>query len=62
MLERVRQVKGSSTNKTQEKLEEIVKDLPPDKLRKLNEELYHFVCKSIIALLKDSIAGPMCKE
>lgn len=46
------------TNTIQEKLDEILKDLPPDKLEELNEELHHFMCNSIIALLKDSIAGP----
>jgi hypothetical protein len=50
--------KTSMTNKIHDKLDEILKDLPPDKLGELNEELHNFMCRSIIALLKDSIAGP----
>lgn len=46
------------TNTIQEKLEEILKDLPPDKLGELKEELHEVFCKSIIGLLQDSIAGP----
>ena len=46
------------TNIIQEKLEEILKDLPPDKLGELKEGLHEVLCKSIIGLLQDSIAGP----
>jgi hypothetical protein len=38
--------------------QEILKDLPPDKLGELNDELHEVMCKSIIGLLQDSIAGP----
>ena len=50
------------TNIIQEKLDEILKDLPPDKQEELYNELYAFMCKSIISLLKDSIAGPGLSE
>ena len=46
------------TNTIQEKLDEILKDLSPDKQGELYNELHAFMCKSIIALLQDSIAGP----
>lgn len=46
------------TNTIQEKLDEILKDLPPDKQGALYSELHAFMCKSIIDLLQDSIAGP----
>jgi Mg/Co/Ni transporter MgtE len=46
------------TNKIQEKLDEILKGLPPDKQGELYNELHEFMCKSIISLLQDSIAGP----
>ena len=46
------------TNTIQEKLDEILKDLSPDKQGELYNELHAFMCKSIISLLKDSIAGP----
>ena len=46
------------TNKIQEKLDEILKDLSPDKQGELYNELHAFMCKSIIGLLQDSIAGP----
>jgi hypothetical protein len=45
-------------NTMQEKLDEILKDLPPDKQEELYNEIHEFMCKSIIALLQDSIAGP----
>ena len=46
------------TNTIQEKLDEILKDLPSDKQGELYNELHAFMCKSIIGLLQDSIAGP----
>ena len=46
------------TNTIQEKLDEILKDLPPDKQKELYNELHAFMCKSIINLLQDSISGP----
>jgi hypothetical protein len=46
------------TNTIQEKLDEILKDLPPYKHGELYDELYDFMCKSIIVPLKDSIAEP----
>jgi hypothetical protein len=50
------------TNTTQEKLDEILKDLPPDKREKLNNELYDFMCRSIIVLLQDFVEGPGISE
>ena len=50
------------TNTIQEKLDEILKDLPPDKQEELYNELHTFMCKSIIVLLQDSIAGPVISE
>ncbi len=46
------------TNTVQEKLDEILRDLPPDKQEELYNELHAFMCKSIIVLLQDFIAGP----
>ena len=46
------------TNTTQEKLEEILRGLSPDTLDKLYDELHEVLCKSIIGLLQDSLAGP----
>jgi predicted O-methyltransferase YrrM len=46
------------TNTVQEKLDEILIDLSPDKQEEFYNELHDFMCKSIIVLLKDSIAGP----
>ena len=45
------------TNTIQEKLDEILKDLPPDKQGELYDDLHEVLCKSIIGLLQDSIAG-----
>lgn len=42
----------------QKKLDEILKDLPPDKQVEVYDEFHHFMCKSIIVLLQDSIKGP----
>ncbi len=46
------------TNTIKEKLDETLKNLPPDKQGELYNELHAFMCKSIIELLQDSIAGP----
>ena len=46
----------------QQKLDEILKDLPPNKQEELYYELHDFMCRSIIALLKYSIAGPGISE
>jgi len=46
------------TNTIQEKLEDILEELSPDTLDKLYDELHEFMCKSIIGLLQDSLAGP----
>ena len=51
-------IKRSMPNTIQEKLDEILKDLPPDKQGELYNELHAFMCKSIISLLQDSIEGP----
>ena len=45
------------TNTIQEKLDEILKDFPPDKQGELYDELHAFMCKSIIGLLQDSLEG-----
>ena len=50
------------TNKIQEKLEKTLGGLSPDTLDKLYDELHEFMCKSIISLLQDSIAGPGISE
>lgn len=50
------------TNTLQEKLDEILKDLPPDKHGELYDELYEFMCKSIIVLLQDFVDGPGISE
>jgi len=46
------------TNTVQDKLEEILGELSPDTLDKIYDELHEVLCKSIIGLLQDSIAGP----
>ena len=46
------------TNTVQEKLEDMLAGLSPDTLDKLYDELHEVLCKSIIGLLQDSIAGP----
>jgi hypothetical protein len=46
------------TNTIQEKLEEILGGLSSDTLDKIYDELHEVLCKSIIDLLQDSIAGP----
>jgi hypothetical protein len=46
------------TNTIQEKLDEILKGLPPDKHIELYTELHEVICKTIIGLLQDSIVGP----
>jgi hypothetical protein len=51
-------VEEAVTNTIKEKLDEILKNLPPDKQGELYNELHAFMCKSIIELLQDSIAGP----
>ena len=50
------------TSTTQEKLDKILKDLPPDKQGELYDELHEVLCKSIIDLLQDSIVGPGISE
>ena len=50
------------TNTIQEKLDEILEGLSPDTLDKLYDELNEVLCKSIIGLLQDSIAGPGLSE
>ena len=50
------------TNAIQEKLDEILKDLPSDKQEELYYELYDFMCRSIIALLQDFVDGPGISE
>lgn len=46
------------TYTTKEKLEEILGRLPSDTLDETYDELHEVLCKSIIELLQDSIAGP----
>lgn len=50
------------TNTIQEKLDEILKDLPPDKQEERYYELYDFMCRSIIALLQDFVDGQGISE
>jgi hypothetical protein len=46
------------TNTVQEKLDEILEGLPPDTLDEIHDELHEVLCKSMLGLLQDSIAGP----
>jgi len=46
------------TTTIQKKQDDILKDLPPNKQEELYNKLHAFMCKSIISLLQDSIAGP----
>ena len=50
------------TNTIKEKLEEILGGLPSDTLDELYDEMHEVLCKSIIGLLQDSIAGPGLSE
>ena len=50
------------TDTIQEKLDEILKDLPPDKQGELYTELHDFMCRSIITLLQDFVEGPGISE
>jgi len=50
------------TNTIQEKLDEILGELSPGTLDKIYDELHEVLCKSIIDLLQDSIAGPRLSQ
>ena len=49
---------GTMTNTIQENLEEILGGLSSDPLDEIYDELHEVLCKSIIGLLQDSLAGP----
>jgi hypothetical protein len=53
---------GMMTNTIQEKLDEILKDLPPDKQGEQYNGLHHFMCRSIITLLQDFVVEMRISE
>jgi len=50
------------TNAIQQKLEDILRGLPPDTLDEIYCELYDVLCKTLMGLLQDSLKGPGISE